>query len=102
MRSDENKQASQTLAPPPPSMHMHLGRGLSSISKSRRQISWFDDVPCQQLYEEERTALSESDLLSLFELPVSNEGASSTTRSPNPGPIDDSKKCTKKRTLDLT
>jgi len=91
---------------PPPSLHMHLGRGLSSIAKSRRLVSWFDEgsqaVKHRPDEVEERSALSETDLLSLFELPVSNESSSSMARSSNSALNEDPKLCPKKRALDTT
>lgn len=91
---------------PPPSLHMHLGRGLSSIAKSRRLVSWFDEgsQPAIQRPDEPevRSALSETDLLSLFELPDSNESSSSNAMTSNAVLNEDSKQCPKKRTLETT
>ena len=59
--------ASQGEAAYPESSHMRLGRGLSSLAKSRHS-SCFDMELC---YDKEldmaQTSLSESDLSSLFE-----------------------------------
>jgi hypothetical protein len=70
MASDMNKllePASQGDIAYPESSHMRLGRGLSSLVKSRHS-SCFDMGLC---YDKElvmaQTSLSESDLLSLFE-----------------------------------
>ncbi len=58
---------------PPPSLHMRLGCGLSNRAKSQRCVSCFDDDIEQP---SKRIAISESDLLSLFDMPTSQEDIS--------------------------
>ncbi len=68
---------------PPPSRHMHLGSGLAAFAKSRRTIALFDDRIDATWEEPAQTSMSESDLLSLFEIPSQNAQGGSKLRSPH-------------------
>jgi hypothetical protein len=98
-RQSETKTLPTSL--PPPSLHMHLGRGLSSLAKSRHRFLLFDSQE-EENDEEVQTALSESDLLSLFELPISNDGASSSSsnQTMNSRSMEDPKQNSRKRQLE--
>uniref|UniRef100_A0A7S0QD48 Uncharacterized protein n=1 Tax=Cryptomonas curvata TaxID=233186 RepID=A0A7S0QD48_9CRYP len=62
-----NTQSSKELKVFPPSVHMHLGRGLSSLAKSKHS-SCFDLDTCRdEDMQPIRPTFSESDLSSLFD-----------------------------------
>mmetsp|Transcript_2031 Transcript_2031/g.4153 ORF Transcript_2031/g.4153 Transcript_2031/m.4153 type:complete len:115 (-) Transcript_2031:406-750(-) len=91
---------------PPPSMHMHLGRGLSSLAR-RCQFSWFETNEQDTVSDAETSnAMSESDLLSLFEIPLCNNNGISSSRCENKRSteklLESNRECPQKRSLDAS